>query len=176
MSQYGLPLYDANLLTETRPTADYFERCLEIGEQSNSRAKAISNWIIGEFARLLNVSHTEIQDSKVKPQELCHLIELVQKGSVSGTSAKAVFEQMFNTGKPADEIVSQSGLSQITDSGEIDAAILQIMAANPQPVADYKAGKAQAIKFLVGQVMKATKGRANANLAQELLIKKIEGK
>jgi aspartyl-tRNA(Asn)/glutamyl-tRNA(Gln) amidotransferase subunit B len=83
---------------------------------------------------------------------------------------------MFNTGRPADEIVKKQGLAQITDTHEIEAAIEQVIAANPQPVADYKAGKTQAVKFLVGQVMKATRGRANANTAQELLIKKIEGK
>ena len=104
------------------------------------------------------------------------MIDLVQKGNISGTSAKTVFEEMFNTGKPADDIIKQQGLSQITDTHEIEAAIEQIIAANPQPVADYKAGKTQALKFLVGQVMKATRGRANANQAQELLVKKIEGK
>ena len=114
--------------------------------------------------------------SKVTPQELCHLIDLVQKGNISGTSAKTVFEEMFNTGKPADDIIKQQGLAQITDTHEIEAAIEQVIGGNPQPVADYKAGKTQAIKFLVGQVMKATKGRINANQAQELLIKKIEGK
>jgi aspartyl-tRNA(Asn)/glutamyl-tRNA(Gln) amidotransferase subunit B len=174
VAQYGLPLYDANLLIETKATAEYYEACLKLIDAS--QAKAVSNWILGEFSRLLNASHTEIQDSKVKPSELCHLIDLVQKGSISGTSGKTVFEQIFNTGKPADDIIKQSGLSQITDTSEINSAIDQIIASNPQPVADYKSGKAQAVKFLVGQVMKATKGRANANLAQELLVKKIEGK
>jgi aspartyl-tRNA(Asn)/glutamyl-tRNA(Gln) amidotransferase subunit B len=176
MSQYELPLYDANLLTETKATAEYFEDCVKAGEPLQVKPKTIGNWILGEFNRLLNASHTEIQASKVRPRELCHLIDLVQKGNISGTSAKTVFEEMFNSGRPADEIISQSGLSQITDSGEIEAAVEKIIAANAQPVADYKAGKAQAIKFLVGQVMKATKGRANANQAQELLIKNIEGK
>ena len=125
---------------------------------------------------MLNATNTDITDTKVKAAELCHLIDLVQKGNISGTSAKTVFEEMFNTGKPADDIIKQQGLSQITDSHEIETAIEQIIAANPQPVADYKAGKTQAVKFLVGQVMKATRGRANANQAQEMLIKKIEGK
>jgi aspartyl-tRNA(Asn)/glutamyl-tRNA(Gln) amidotransferase subunit B len=176
VAQYGLPLYDANLLTETKATAEYYEGCLKLGDSSQTKAKLVSNWILGEFNRLLNASHTEIQESRVKSAELCHLIDLVQKGSISGTSGKAVFEDMFNSGKTADEIVKERGLSQITDSNEIEAAVEQIIAANPQPVADYKAGKTQAIKFLVGQVMKATKGRANANSAQEMLVKKIEGK
>lgn len=176
ISQYGLSLYDSNLLTETKATADYFEECLKFGDSSPAKAKAISNWILGEINRLLNANNSDIKDLKVKPQELCHLIDLVQKGNINGTSAKTVLEEMFDNGKPADEIIKQRGLSQITDTGEIETAIEQIIAANPQPVADYKAGKTQAIKFLVGQVMKATRGRANANQAQELLQKKIEGK
>jgi aspartyl-tRNA(Asn)/glutamyl-tRNA(Gln) amidotransferase subunit B len=176
MSQYGLPLYDANLLTETKATAEYFESCVKPGDGSPAAAKAVSNWILGEISRLLNANNSDINNIKVTPQELCHLIDLVQKGNINGTSAKIVLEEMFNSGKPADDIVKQRGLSQITDSGEIEAAIDQIIAANPQPIADYKAGKTQAIKFLVGQVMKVTRGRANANQAQELLAKKIEGK
>jgi aspartyl-tRNA(Asn)/glutamyl-tRNA(Gln) amidotransferase subunit B len=176
MAQYGLPLYDANLLTESKATAEYFESCVKLGEASPARAKAISNWILGEFSRLLNANNSEIKDSKVSAPDLCHLVDLVLKGTISGTSAKTVFEEMFKTGKQADAIIKQQGLSQITDTHEIEAAIEQIIAANPQPVADYKAGKTQALKFLVGQIMKATRGRANANQAQELLVKKIEGK
>jgi aspartyl-tRNA(Asn)/glutamyl-tRNA(Gln) amidotransferase subunit B len=176
VSQYGLSLYDANLLTETKAIAEYFEACLKSGDSSQAKAKAVSNWILGEINRLLNSTNGDIKDLKVLPQELCNLIDLVQKGNINGTSAKTVLEEMFNTGKPADEIIKQRGLNQITDTGEIEAAIDKIIAANPQPIADYKAGKTQAIKFLVGQVMKATRGRANANQAQELLAKKIEGK
>jgi aspartyl-tRNA(Asn)/glutamyl-tRNA(Gln) amidotransferase subunit B len=176
MSQYGLPLYDANLLTETKATAEFFESCLKPGDSCPAKSKAVSNWVLGELSRLLNSTGTEISNTKVTSADLCHLIDLVQKGNISGTSAKSVFEQMFNTGQPADDIIRQQGLRQITDTHEIESAIEQIIAANPQPVADYKSGKTQALKFLVGQVMKATRGRANANLAQELLVKKIEGK
>jgi len=176
MAQYGLPLYDASLLTESKPVAEYYESCLQLGDASLAKAKAISNWMLGEFSRLLNATNTDITDSRVSARQLCQLIDLVQKGSISGTSAKAVFEEMFNTGKEADIIIQQQGLSQITDTSEIDAAVEQVIASNPQPVADYKAGKTQAIKFLVGQVMKSTRGRANAGQLQELLVKKIEGK
>jgi aspartyl-tRNA(Asn)/glutamyl-tRNA(Gln) amidotransferase subunit B len=175
MAQYGLPLYDANLLTESKALAEYFESCLKLGDASAARAKAVSNWLLGEFSRLMNSANSDITQVRVKPPELCHLIDLVQKGNISGTSAKTVFEAMFSSGQQADDIIKQQGLSQITDTREVEAAAEQIITANPQPVADYKAGKAQAIKFLVGQLMKATRGRANATLAQELLIKKIEG-
>jgi len=176
IAQYGLPLYDANLLIENKAMSVYFEHCLKLGDSSPARAKAISNWILGECSRMMNSTNTGITGLRVTPQELNHLIDLVQNGSINGTSAKTVFEEMFNTGKTADEIITQRGLSQITDSGEIENAIDQIIAANPQPVADYKAGKQQALKFLVGQVMKNTKGRANASQAQEIILKKIEGK
>jgi aspartyl-tRNA(Asn)/glutamyl-tRNA(Gln) amidotransferase subunit B len=176
VSQFGLPLYDSNLLTETRNMAEYFESCLKLGDASPAKAKMVSNWMLGEYTRLMNATNTDITAAKIVPAELCHLIDLVQKGKISGTSAKTVFEEMFKTGRQADEIVNQQGLAQINDSSEIESAIAQIIAANPQPVADYKAGKTQAIKFLVGQIMKATKGRANAATAQEMLIKKIEGK
>jgi len=176
MSEYGLPIYDATLLTESKETADFFESCLKWGDLYPAKAKAVSNWILGEYSRLLNATNTGIKDTRVTAQELCHLIELVQKGNISGTSAKTVFEEMFNTGQTADEIIKKHGLSQITDTHEIDIEIEKIIAANPQAVTDFKAGKTQAVKFLIGQVMKATRGRANANLAQELILKKIEGK
>ena len=176
MSQYGLSLYDASLLIENKAMAAYFENCLKLGDASPARAKAVSNWLLGECSRMMNATNTEINDIKVTPKELNHLIDLVQNANINGTSAKIVFEEMFNTGKTADDIIKQRGLSQINDSREIETAVDQIIAANPQPVADYKAGKLIAIKFLVGQVMKVTKGRANASQAQELLVKKIEGK
>jgi aspartyl-tRNA(Asn)/glutamyl-tRNA(Gln) amidotransferase subunit B len=147
-----------------------------LGDASPARAKAVSNWLLGECSRMMNVTNCEINTIKVTPQELNHLIDLIQSGSINGTSAKTVFEEMFNTGKSADDIIRQRGLSQITDSREIEEAVERIVAANPQPVADYQAGKLQAIKFLVGQVMKVTQGRANASQAQALLVKKIEGK
>jgi aspartyl-tRNA(Asn)/glutamyl-tRNA(Gln) amidotransferase subunit B len=175
MSRYGLPLYDANLLTESKAMAEYYESCLMQGDDSPAKAKAVSNWLIGEFTRLLNATNTDINNTRVKPGELCRLVDRVQKGEISGTSAKTVFEQMFNTGQKADDIIKQQGLSQITDTSEIETEVEKVIAANPQPVADYKAGKTQAVKFMVGQVMKATRGRANANLVQELLVKKIEG-
>jgi aspartyl-tRNA(Asn)/glutamyl-tRNA(Gln) amidotransferase subunit B len=176
ISEYGLPLYDASLLTESKDTADYYESCLKLSEASPVQAKAVSNWILGEFNRLLNATNTDIKNSKVTARGLCNLIDQVQKGNISGTSAKIVFEEMFKTGQAADEIINKQGLSRITDTHEIEAAIEKIITDNPQPIEDFKAGKTQAIKFLVGQVMKATRGRANANIAQELLLKKIEGK
>jgi len=180
VKDYELSLYDANLLTSSRAMADYFEVCLKIeippGLPPAKRAKMVANWLLGEFSRLLNTTNTEIGNSKVSPKQLCQLLDLIQKGELSGPSAKTVFEEMFNTGKDAASIISAKGLSQISDTGAIEEEIKKIIKDNSQAVADYKAGKEQALKFLVGQVMKATRGRANPQLAAELLKKNLEGK
>jgi len=172
VSEYKLPLYDANLLTSSKAMADYFEACLRVG--GPQKGKMVSNWLLGEFSRLLNATNTEISDSRVSPEQLCQLLDLVQKGSISGTSAKMVFEEMFRTGKEATDIITQRGLSQISDTEEVREVVSQVLAANAQAVADYKKGKTEALKFLVGQVMKVTRGRANPKLVNEELKKKLE--
>ncbi len=178
VSTLGLSQYDAALLTATRPMADYFEACLKTEPLQNvpvnERAKTIGNWLLGEFNRLLNAGNTEIDKAKISPIQLGSLASLVLKGTISGTSAKEVFEEMFKTGKDAADIIKAKGLSQISDTSEIESIIAGVISNNPQPVLDYKAGKAQAITFLVGQVMRATKGRANAKLVNELMKKKLE--
>ena len=178
VAEYKLPLYDANLLTSSRAMADYFEACLrpEMPHTQSlaKRAKMVSNWLLGEFSRLLNATNTEISDSKVKPEQLCQLLDLIQKGSISGTSAKMVFEEMFNIGKCATDIITQQGLSQISDTEEIEKDVITVIMSNNKAVADYKAGKVSALKFLVGQVMRATKGRANPKLVNELLKQRLD--
>ena len=178
LAEYNLPIYDANLLTSSRAMADYFEACQRVGVLHSlslpKRAKMVSNWLLGEFSRLLNATNTEISDCRVSPEQFCQLLDLLQKGSISGTSAKVVFEEMFNTGKDATDIITQRGLSQISDTQEVKEIVSQMITANAQAVADYKAGKPQALTFLVGQVMKATRGRANPKLVNELLKKRLE--
>jgi aspartyl-tRNA(Asn)/glutamyl-tRNA(Gln) amidotransferase subunit B len=177
MNEYALPSYDANLLTSTRAMADYFEACLKTGKPEGlpltNRAKMVSNWLLGDFSRLLNASNIDISDSKATPPQLCELLDLVSKGSISGPAAKQVWEEMFSTGKSAGEIVAQKGLNQISDVGELESIIERILAENPQAVADFKAGKETALKFLVGQLMRATMGRANPQMANQLLKKKL---
>ena len=177
VAKYGLPLYDANLLTGSKTTADYFEACMRRAPHNWSpkkSAKPIANWILSEFSRLLNATNTEIKNSKISPSALFDLLQLVHEGNISGTSAKLVFEEMFNTGSDATDIITQQGLIQISDTKVIAAASTQVITANPQPVADYKSGKEQALKFLVGQVMKTTRGRANPKLVNELLKEKLK--
>ena len=134
----------------------------------------MANWVLGEFSRWLNATNTEINESKVSPVALFDLLQLIYAGSISGPGAKIVFEEMFKTGKGAEDIIKERGLSQISDTKAIETEIVAVIKANPQAVADYKAGKAPALTFLVGQVMKATRGRANPKLANELLKKKLE--
>jgi aspartyl-tRNA(Asn)/glutamyl-tRNA(Gln) amidotransferase subunit B len=179
MVEYGLSLYDADLLTGSKEMADYFEACLRTetlrSQPSARKAKTVSNWLLGEFSRLLNATNSEISEARISPEQLCQLVDLVEKGNVSGTSAKQVFEEMFNTGKDATDIITQRGLSQISDTAAVEGVVSQVIQANAQAVADYEAGKETALKFLVGQVMKATRGRANPHLVNELLKKKLEG-
>ncbi len=178
VAEYNLPPYDANLLTSSKAMADYFEACLKTGVphslSSAKRAKMVSNWLSGEFSRLLNATNTEIDNSKVSPEQLCLLLDLVHKASISGTSAKLMFKEMFNSGKLADDIIAQQGLSQISDTGVIEREVMAAIRNNAQAVTDYKAGKRQSLKFLVGQVMRATRGRANPRLVNELLEEKLE--
>jgi len=174
MTQYGLSAYDASLLTSSKTMADYFEACLD--HNANPKwAKTVSNWLLGEFTRLLNLSGGDIAEAKVQPQQLVELLKMLEQATLSGTSAKEVFQEMFRTGQSAAQVVAQKGLTQISDSAEIDGIITQALASNAQAVADFKAGKAQALTFLVGQVMRATRGRANPQVVRELLQKRLAG-
>jgi aspartyl-tRNA(Asn)/glutamyl-tRNA(Gln) amidotransferase subunit B len=177
ISEYELSIYDANLLTSSKAMADYFEACLKTGKPESlpltNRAKMVSNWLLGEFNRLLNASNTEINQAKISPEQLCQLFDLINTGNLNGPAAKQVLEEMFNTGKSANEVVAQKGLSQISDSGELEKMAEKVITENPQAAADYKAGKETAMKFLVGQLMRTTRGRANPQIATQLLKNKL---
>jgi aspartyl-tRNA(Asn)/glutamyl-tRNA(Gln) amidotransferase subunit B len=174
MTQYGLSLYDANVLTSSRAMADYFESCVKLLDFS--KAKVVSNWLLGDFSRLLNATNTEIENVKISPNHLAEMLGLVDNGTISGPVAKAVLEEMFRTGKGASEIVTEKKLSQISDVGEIREVVKQVMANNSGAVADYASGKQQALTFIIGQVMKATRGRANPGVVREIIIEELGGK
>lgn len=180
INEYSLPLYDANLLVESKPMADYFEECVRLStaktsEERQKKAKAISNWLLGDFSRMLNATNSSINSSKVTPAHLVELLTMVDEATITGPTAKAVLEEMFLTGRKASEIVSQKGLSQISDSTEIMKIVNEVITNNSQAVADYKSGKEQALVYLIGQVMKASKGRANPNTVRETLIRILGG-
>ena len=175
VSQYGLPAYDAGQITGSKPVADYFEACVAIaqGAPLQKKAKSITNWILGDFARWLNSTGIEIQESKVTPGRLAELVSLSDDGTVTGPAAKKVFEEMFQTGQPPKEIAIRLGLTQIGDASAIEAAVRDAIASNGQAVVDFKAGKEQALTCLVGQVMKATRGRANPKSVSEMIRKEL---
>jgi aspartyl-tRNA(Asn)/glutamyl-tRNA(Gln) amidotransferase subunit B len=174
MTQYDLSLYDANVLTSSKAMADYFENCVKL--MDSSKAKAVSNWLSGDFSRLLNATNTEIENVKISPKHLAEMLGLVDNGTISGPAAKAVLEEMFRTGKGASEIITEKKLSQISDAGEIREVVKQVMANNTGAVADYTSGKQQALTFIIGQVMKATRGRANPSVVREITIQELGGK
>jgi aspartyl-tRNA(Asn)/glutamyl-tRNA(Gln) amidotransferase subunit B len=174
IAQYGLPLYDANILTNSKAMADYFENCVKLMDPS--KAKTVSNWLLGDFSRLLNATNTEIENVKISPKHLTEMLSLVNNGTISGPTAKAVFEEMFHSGKGASEIIAEKKLSQISDASEIREVVKQVMANNIEAVSDYSSGKQQALTFIIGQVMKATRGRANPGTVREIIIQELGGK
>jgi aspartyl-tRNA(Asn)/glutamyl-tRNA(Gln) amidotransferase subunit B len=174
VTQYGLSLYDAKLLTASRDMADYFEDCFKTEHKVSP--KEISHWLLGEVSRIINERVIDITEfaKKVSPERLARLAKLSAEEKVSTATAKSVLAQMYQSDKSADDIIEAQGLSQISDSKSIEVEITTAIKLNPQAVADYKAGKKQSLKFLVGQVMRATKGRANPAVVNELLEKKLE--
>jgi aspartyl-tRNA(Asn)/glutamyl-tRNA(Gln) amidotransferase subunit B len=170
VASFGLPESDAAQLTQSRALADFFEAAVGAG----AAPKAVSNWMKGELARALNASGREISASPVSPERLAQLLAIVDEGTISGAIAKGVFEKMFESGRAADEIVRAEGLRQIDDDAQIVHLVADILAANADAVAQYRAGKAAAFGFLVGQAMKAASGKANPRRVNALLKKALE--
>jgi aspartyl-tRNA(Asn)/glutamyl-tRNA(Gln) amidotransferase subunit B len=171
MAEYGLPRYDADLLTSSKLMAEYFEESVS----KDVTPKGISNWLLGEASHIINTNNIDFDEfrKKIEPAQTTKIAKLNSEGVINTPTAKIVYLEMFKTGKSADEIINERGLSQISDTQELEKIALEVINSNVQPVADYRAGKEQALKFLVGQVMKATKGRANPNLVNEMLKQKL---
>ncbi len=168
--ELGLPAYDAEIITSSKDLADFYDSAYAHYKD----AKTLSNWIMGDFMKMLNVNNLRANESKVTPDNLAGLLSLIDKGTISGKIAKEVFEEMFTSGKKAAEVVAEKGLEQISDSGEIEKVIDRVIAANPGPVEDFRNGKTQAIGFLVGQVMKETRGKANPQAVNKILREKLQ--
>ena len=171
ISAYGLPEYDAEVLTSSKSLANYFEAVEKLFPQS----KTVSNWIMSEVIRELNRDNREIEECPVTPQNLAELLGLLDSGVISGKIAKAVFEEMYATGKSARLIVDEKGLVQVKDESEIESVIDGVLAENPKEVEQYRAGKDKLFGFFVGQVMRKTKGKANPQLVNDILKKKLSG-
>jgi aspartyl-tRNA(Asn)/glutamyl-tRNA(Gln) amidotransferase subunit B len=169
VEQYGLSGYDAGILTSSRELADFYEGSIAV----SADYKSVANWMMGDLLAYLNTENIEVKDLVLKPSALGEMIELINNGTISGKIAKTVFEEMLVSGKDPATIVKEKGLVQISDESELVAVIAQVVADNPQSVEDYKGGKAQAFGFLVGQVMKETRGKANPQLVNKLLKEKL---
>ena len=168
----GLSEYDALLLVGSRETADYFEQMVENADPAV--AKLCANWINGALSAKLNEAGVDIRQSRISAAQLRGLVDRIADGTISGKIAKDVFDAMWAGEADTDTIIEKRGLRQISDSGEIEKIVDQVIAANPQQIADYRSGKEKAFNSLVGQVMKATKGKANPAQVNTLLKQKLE--
>lgn len=171
VEQYGLSDEDSITLTALRETADYLDAAVKAGAD----AKTAANWMLGDLSKMVNENNLTFAQAPVSPENLAAMIGLIDKDTISGKIAKKVIVSMWETGKDPDTIVKEQGLVQITDTGAIEAIVKEVIANNPKSVEDFNSGKGKAIGFLVGQVMKASKGRANPGVVNELLQKYLKG-
>jgi aspartyl-tRNA(Asn)/glutamyl-tRNA(Gln) amidotransferase subunit B len=169
--EYQIPAYDAGVLTASRALADYYEEVVHLSGQP----KIASNWVMGDVLRFLNEDKKEIRECPIAPAALAEMIRLIQDGTISGKMAKEVIEEMYRTGKAPGAIIEEKGLVQITDEGALAGTIAEIIGKNPDQLAQYRAGKEKVFGFFVGQVMKATQGKANPKLINVLLKKMLAG-
>jgi len=171
VDEYAIPAYDAAVLTVEREVADYFEESVRV----SGDAKASSNWVMGEVMRVLKESYLDIAEFSILPERLGGLIALIGKGVISTTIAKQVFELMLKSGDAPAEIVEREGLAQVSDSGAIETVVQAILDANPGQLAAYRGGKTKLLGFFVGQCMSQMKGKANPQMVNEVLLRKLEG-
>ncbi len=169
IGQHGLPEYDAELLTSEKAIADWYERVVESG----GLPKVVSNWMMGDLMRLLNEENKSVDALLFVPAQMVGMLKLIDDGTISGKIAKTVFEEMYRTGKNAGDIVKEKGLVQISDMSEIETAVDEVLAKSASEVVRFKAGDEKLMGFFVGQVMKATKGKANPKMLNDLLKEKL---
>jgi aspartyl-tRNA(Asn)/glutamyl-tRNA(Gln) amidotransferase subunit B len=172
VAEYGIPEYDAGVLTSSKALADYYEASIK----RYPKPKVVSNWIMVELLRALNRDGIEVEQTRVTPQNLAELVMLVDDGTISGSMAKTVFDVMYETGTSASEIVQEKGLRQISDTNALVAAIEQVLVENPKELDEFRAGKEKLLSFFMGQVMKATQGKANPQAVNTLLREKLAAK
>jgi aspartyl-tRNA(Asn)/glutamyl-tRNA(Gln) amidotransferase subunit B len=170
MKQYELPEYDADVLTATKQVADYFEAAVSLHNQP----KSVSNWIMGDIMRNLGDAR-DIAGFTVTPAHLAAMIALIDTGTISGKIAKNIFGQMVETGKMPGAIVQEQGLVQVSDTGELEKAVQAVLDANSPMVEEFRSGKDKVFGFLMGQVMKSTRGKGNPQLLNDILRKKLAG-
>ena len=170
MNELDLPVYDAMVLTLTKEMSDFFEATVGAGADP----KLASNWLMGEVSAYLNAEQKKLSETALTPEGLTSMIKLIEDGTISTKIAKKVFKELIEKGGIADDIVKAKGLVQISDEGTLRTMVTETLAANPQSIVDYKEGKGRALGFLVGQIMKASKGQANPQLVNKILLEEIE--
>ena len=170
VSEFGLPEYDAQLITQSKVLSDFFEEAVS----KSSNPKLVSNWIMGDLMRILKDKGLEVEQIPFPAEYLARMIKLIESGKISGTIAKKVFEKMFESGKDPETIVKEEGLEVVSDEGALVGIVKSILEKNPQSVEDYKNGKEKAIGFLVGQAMKGTKGKANPQIINKILKEELD--
>ena len=170
VSSLGLTPYDAMVICENKEVADYFEKAA-----AGHDAKKVANWMMGDFFAMLNKKHLDINNSPISPDNLGRLVELISKEVISGKIAKEVFEIMSETGKDPEKIVEEKGLKQVTDISAIEKIIDDVIASNAENVAAYKNGKTNLLGWFVGQIIKASQGKANPSIVNKLLKEKLDG-
>ena len=169
MEEYSLPEKDANFVTASKYYSNLFDKAVEICKEP----KAVSNWIMSDIARILNEKEEEPDAIPFTGEDLGELVSLINKGTISSSIAKKVLEEMFNNPNKPSKIIEEKGWIQISDEGAIKEVVEKILAANPQSIADYKAGKDRALGFLVGQAMKETKGKANPGMLNKMFLEEL---
>ncbi len=170
IEKYKLPPQDAALLISSKAIANFFEECVKL----YNKPKTVANWILSELQAYLNTHHLTISQSNFSPAQLAEILELIDKGTISGKIAKTILLDVLKTGKQVKDVIAESGMTQISDETELKKIIQEIIKNNPKQVEQYKSGKTTIIGFFVGQVMKVTKGRANPGLANKLLKQALE--
>lgn len=170
IKEYGLPEYDAGVLTQSKELAQFYEETNKYAKDP----KQVSNWVMGDVLRRLNDEEMEIVDLKFQPKDLADLLEFINAGKISNNIGKKVLREMFEIGEKPEAIIKKKGLIQISDEGELEGIIEKVLDENQQSVIDYKNGKDRALGFIIGQVMKATKGKANPQLVNKMVRERIE--
>ena len=173
VADYGLPEYDARLLTASKDMADFYEQVASQRDPTSQEIgkyhKDVSNWMLGDLSRLLNLQNQDISGSQVSPEHMVELITLVDTGAISVATAKSVLEEAFQSGDSPNGIVERNEYTQIRESSAVEQAVREVLDANPKAVADYLSGKGTAAQFLVGQVMRLTRGQAEPGLVNQLV-------
>lgn len=174
INDYGLSSYDASVITLTKAMAEYFDQCLLQAKDVQKSAKGIANWLMGDVSAWLNNENKTIAELPITPENLVSLVEFINAGTLSSKLAKKVFEELVKGEKTPAEIIKESGLEQISDTGAIEKIVDETIAENPKSVEDYKAGKDRAIGFMVGQIMKKSRGKANPDMVNKMLVEKLK--